>query len=119
MAVTPRSLYLQQLKDRLGIAAVEAITTAEQREGRIWEQLSAWAGDGKLADAEPNDDPNRPDPDCERGVRNGDVCCALTCGTCGGQGCGMRMGGAQNCCAGRIRDNDQRCATNPPPCVMD
>ena len=43
--VTPRSLYLQQLADRLGSAAVENITTPTQRNGRIWLQLSAWAGE--------------------------------------------------------------------------
>ncbi len=44
--VTPRSLYLQQLADRLGEAAVEAVTVPEQRQGPIWEPLSAWAGEG-------------------------------------------------------------------------
>ncbi len=44
--VLPRSLYLQQLADRLGDGAVEAITTVEQREGTLWEDLADWAGDG-------------------------------------------------------------------------
>jgi len=44
-AVTPRSLYLQQLNDRLGEQAVINVTTAEQREGRIWNTLSARAGE--------------------------------------------------------------------------
>ncbi len=47
--VTPRSLYLQQLKDRLGIQAVENITIAEQRnENPIWDLLASWAGDGNV-----------------------------------------------------------------------
>jgi hypothetical protein len=33
--VAPRSLYLQQLEDRLGIAALQAISIAEQRSGAI------------------------------------------------------------------------------------
>jgi hypothetical protein len=49
--VEPRSLYLQQLKDRLGAAAVDNVTTPEQRRGRIWDLLAAWAGEGRLADA--------------------------------------------------------------------
>jgi hypothetical protein len=44
--VLPRSLYLQQLADRLGDGAVEAVTTAAQREGRVWAELSSWAGEG-------------------------------------------------------------------------
>ena len=43
--VAPRSLYLQQLRDRLGEQAVRNITTAGQREGRIWDSLSSQAGE--------------------------------------------------------------------------
>jgi len=46
--IQPRSLYLQQLEERLGAAAVEAITIPEQREGKIWDELSDWAGEGKF-----------------------------------------------------------------------
>jgi len=38
--VSPRSLYLQQLRDRLGEQAAINVTTAEQREGRTWTSLS-------------------------------------------------------------------------------
>jgi len=44
-AVVPRSLYLQQLQDRLGPAAVAAVTTAEQLAGTIYEVLERWAGE--------------------------------------------------------------------------
>lgn len=44
--VLPRSLYLQQLADRLGDDAVEAVTTAAQREGRVWADLRDWGGEG-------------------------------------------------------------------------
>jgi len=43
--VTPRSLYLQQLRDRLGEQAVINVTTEEQRDGRIWGGLSDGAGE--------------------------------------------------------------------------
>ena len=43
--VTPRSLYLQQLRDRLGEQAVINVTTEAQRDGRIWDSLSAGAGE--------------------------------------------------------------------------
>jgi hypothetical protein len=46
--VNPRSLYLRQLQDRLGPAAVEAITSEAQRSGRIWTELEEWAGRGSL-----------------------------------------------------------------------
>lgn len=48
VAVEPRSLYLQQIEDRLGASAVEAITIPEQREGRIWDMLENWRGEGPL-----------------------------------------------------------------------
>ncbi|MEG0185260.1 MAG: hypothetical protein RR704_17635 [Stenotrophomonas sp.] len=44
-AVAPRSLYLQQLRDRLGEQAVVDVTTAAQREGRIWDSLAERAGE--------------------------------------------------------------------------
>ena len=43
--VVPRSLYLQQLRDRLGEQAVINVTTAAQRQGRIWNRLAARAGE--------------------------------------------------------------------------
>lgn len=49
-AVAPRSLYLQQLEDRLGPKAALAVTVVPQRTGRIWDSLNAWAGEGKLSD---------------------------------------------------------------------
>lgn len=45
--VVPRSLYLKQLEDRLGIEAVENITTSQQRESNIWNYLEQWKGIGK------------------------------------------------------------------------
>lgn len=44
-AVLPRSLYLQQLGDRLGGQAVTNVTTSAQRKGRIWDSLSKQAGE--------------------------------------------------------------------------
>jgi hypothetical protein len=45
--VVPRSLYLKQLEDRLGVEAVENITTCQQRESNIWDYLEQWKGIGK------------------------------------------------------------------------
>ena len=44
--IQPRSLYLQQLEERLGPEAVAAITLPQQRNGNIWDELSDWAGEG-------------------------------------------------------------------------
>lgn len=47
--ILPRSLYLQQLEERAGASAVDAITRPAQRSGNIWDELSEWAGEGKFA----------------------------------------------------------------------
>ncbi len=47
--VAVRSLYLQQLEDRLGTQAVENITVPAQRSGTIWSELAAWAGEGAFS----------------------------------------------------------------------
>ena len=45
--VLPRSLYLQQLADRLGDDAVLNITTEAQRAGTLWDDLADWAGESR------------------------------------------------------------------------
>lgn len=47
--VPVRSLYLQQLQDRLGKEAVEAVTIKAQRDGVIWPLLEAWRGEQQLS----------------------------------------------------------------------
>ena len=44
LTVTPRSLYFQQLADRLGHAAVENVTYPQQRQGGLWDAMKQWAG---------------------------------------------------------------------------
>ena len=49
--VTPRSLYLKQLEDRLGAKAVANVTIPEQRgDEPIFDMLKNWAGEGNLSD---------------------------------------------------------------------
>lgn len=117
--VTPRSLYLQQLQDRLGVAAVENVTTESQRSGRIWVELTAWAGEGPLSTVVVDEMPTDADPNCMLGIPNGNICCEMNCGSCGGSGCGMRPGGPDNCCVGRIRSANSSCNDGPAPCVMN
>jgi len=61
-----------------------------------------------------------PDVNCSTGVVGpADICCAASCGTCGGTGCGSRSGGAANCCVGAITDAKLYCdETGGPPCIM-
>lgn len=54
------------------------------------------------------------------GIENAGICCAATCGSCGGRGCRSRMGGEENCCTGYIATNGAPCSeTNAPPCIID
>lgn len=48
--VEPRSLYIQQLKDRLGEQAIDNITISEQRSGEIYNLLADWGGQGDFSD---------------------------------------------------------------------
>ena len=46
--VAPRSLYLQQLEDRLGSQALDNVLIDEQKTGNIYALLANWAGEGPL-----------------------------------------------------------------------
>ncbi|HML76036.1 MAG TPA: hypothetical protein PKB02_16215 [Anaerohalosphaeraceae bacterium] len=65
--VTPRSLYFQQLIDRLGQAAYQNVTLPQQREGRIWNEIQNWAGKDRFQPA-----PIRPDSPRDRPLEEGD-----------------------------------------------
>eukprot|EP01045_Picozoa_sp_COSAG04_P015928 COSAG04_NODE_1295_length_7328_cov_9.809241_6_plen_154_part_00 len=59
------------------------------------------------------------DPECDRGLRaSGGVCCARSCGRCGGHGCGALPGGSAHCCGGAIKAAHRSCATHDPPCTI-
>lgn len=58
---------------------------------------------------------------CPNGIASGEICCASTCGTCGGSGCQMRGGGSGMCCAGRVRSAGVKCSVSealPFPCAF-
>ena len=48
--VQPRSLYLQQLKDRLGASGVDNVIIPEQETGEIYDLLARWGGQGNFSD---------------------------------------------------------------------
>ena len=55
------------------------------------------------------------------GVANngGTMCCAKSCGTCGGKGCAKRDGGAKKCCGGPILKKNKKCEdVTDAPCVL-
>lgn len=112
--VEPRSLYLQQLQDRLGREAVAAVSTPEQRQGRVWEAISARA---RTLSAPPA--PGT-DPQCELGIYYDLVCCAASCGACDGSDeCADRPGGESACCEGAIRADQVSCSVSAAPCLVD
>lgn len=45
-AVLPRSLYLTQLEARLGRGGLDNVSVPTQRQGQMWDALSAWKGEG-------------------------------------------------------------------------
>lgn len=49
----------------------------------------------------------------------GRVCCAPSCGVCGGPGCSSRNGGASNCCTSHITASGKICRGNEDlPCLL-
>lgn len=57
-------------------------------------------------------------PEKPNRVCNSSVCCALSCGTCGGTGCSGRPGGKQNCCANIIKRTGRKCRSSSRPCII-
>ena len=63
-----------------------------------------------------------PDPFCDYGIKDGNVCCASTCidsnglPQCGGSGCGSLSGGSNSCCKTPIRSSGISCEDSPAPC---
>ena len=50
----------------------------------------------------------------------GTICCAKSCGSCGGSGCVSRPGGTNKCCTGNILTSGQICGLkgNKAPCTI-
>jgi len=60
-----------------------------------------------------------PDPNCTRGIlSDSGACCPASCGTCGGNGCSSRPGGAAACCTGHIINENISCADQSAPCMV-
>lgn len=72
------------------------------------------------ASTPPTTPPGTSDPSCSTGIRNaeGTVCCAASCGSCGGTACDQRPGGAAACCTGGVTAVGASCSGNLPPCVL-
>ncbi len=61
---------------------------------------------------------NIKDPLCNTGIKNKNICCLKSCGTCGGTGCGLRVGKSFGCCISTIINNNRRCSEYGPPCII-
>ena len=59
------------------------------------------------------------DPLCRHGLQSADTCCAPSCGSCHGDGCERRPGGARACCAHTIHESRRSCSDVAAPCVLD
>ena len=61
---------------------------------------------------------------CMNGIRNeggiyGLICCAQTCGQCGGEDCDKSTGGDTQCCEGVIHKSGKICETSADTaCIM-
>lgn len=54
----------------------------------------------------------------DKGICRGHICCASSCGQCGGAKCQLRKGGAAKCCMGNIIRSKQYCSTTiGAPCI--
>lgn len=53
----------------------------------------------------------------QTGICKSTVCCAASCGVCGGKGCHRRQGGGENCCTSVIRRSKRTCDKYRAPCV--
>ncbi len=62
--------------------------------------------------------PSPPDPICGNGIHSDQICCSLSCGTCGGSGCGLLPGGNENCCGSSIITANKSCDQVGAPCVI-
>ena len=52
------------------------------------------------------------------GIKNGNACCAASCGTCGGSDCSTRPGGLSNCCTDGIPSQQVCGPEQDAPCFL-
>jgi hypothetical protein len=55
---------------------------------------------------------------CASGIPFNDICCADSCGLCGGEGCAEQQTDPANCCESSIREVNNFCSENDPPCIV-
>jgi hypothetical protein len=62
-----------------------------------------------------------PNPNCEHGILDpaSGACCASSCGSCGGDNCHAKEGGAECCCASLIKTTNRSCSHEIAPCMVD
>merc|ERR1712196_71585 len=60
----------------------------------------------------------RGDLQCTNGIKRKNICCAKSCGKCGGYRCEKRPGGRSKCCSENIKSSKKSCSTNNAPCLI-
>ena len=63
------------------------------------------------------------DPTCANGLKASHagetICCAASCGVCGGPRCATSPGGAAKCCPSAIKAAATSCKAAEAPCIVD
>jgi hypothetical protein len=62
--------------------------------------------------------PQPSDPTCVNGIIKNNICCASSCGQCGGSGCSSLTGGASKCCTSTIANSGISCNNAIAPCIL-
>ena len=81
-----------RLGGAIGSPDATAASSLAVQPGAVGPSTTAWCADGV------------------RGASTPDVCCAGTCGQCGGPACGTLPGGRDSCCTSNILRNNITCA---------
>ena len=76
-----------------------------------------WLGSAVSGAGAPSPTPTS-DPACANGIRERNVCCAKSCGKCGGTGCNDFPGGSKSCCSGTITRAANSCSDHAAPCIV-
>ena len=79
--------------------------------------MTVYKYEGSVVTGDDGDD----DVECDGVLSNlGYYCCASSCGSCGGSGCGSRDGGSASCCVGALQTAGTMCSTTggAAPCIV-
>lgn len=108
--------YVQRLETRGGITFRDIIlrnsgvTNMQLPSGNIFKVGSSGSG-GSLVDPSPSPSPQQTPTPTRAPICRKAVCCAGSCGSCGGDGCADRPGGREKCCVSTIEQSRIVCSS--------